>query len=44
MLYANVSPEDAPKLEQELKQAKDAKWYQRLKIIQLSSGVIHDYR
>ena len=37
MLYANVSPEDAERLQHELKQTTDATWYQRLKIIQYSS-------
>jgi transposase len=37
MLYANVTPDDAEKLQQELTQTKDAAWYQRLKSIQLSS-------
>ena len=37
MLYANVSAENAEILETELTQTKDAKWYRRVKIIQLSS-------
>lgn len=37
MIYAKVSDESARFLEKELKATKDAKWYQRLKIIQLSS-------
>jgi len=37
MLYANVKPDEAEKLQQELKQTNDATWYQRLKIIQYSS-------
>ncbi len=37
MLYANSNPEDAAHLKRALKQTKDATWYQRLTIIQLSS-------
>jgi transposase len=37
MLFAEVSPEASEKLHEALKQASDAKWYRRLKIIQLSS-------
>jgi transposase len=37
MLYANVSPEDMKKLSEELKETKDVKWYQRIKIIVLSA-------
>lgn len=37
MLFAEVSPEASEELSQALKQASDAKWYRRLKIIQLSS-------
>jgi len=37
MLYAHVSPESARILVQELSQTKEAKWYQRVKIIHLSS-------
>lgn len=36
MLYAKVSPEDHVLLDQELKTTRDANWYRRLKIIQLS--------
>ena len=37
MIYAQVSDEGLKLLEKELKSTKDAKWYRRLKIIQLSS-------
>ena len=37
MLYANVTPKDLEKLEEELKSATDAKWYRRLKVIHLSA-------
>jgi transposase len=37
MLFAEVSPEASEQLHEALKQASDAKWYRRLKIIQLSS-------
>jgi transposase len=37
MLYAKVDEESRARLEQELKAAKDAKWYRRVKIIHLSS-------
>ncbi len=37
MLYATVSPEAADLLKTAIKQAKKSTWYQRLKIIQLSS-------
>jgi len=37
MLYAEVSPQEHDRLREELKRAADAKWYQRLKIIGLSS-------
>ncbi len=37
MLYAKVSPEEHEKLAEELKHTSDAKWYQRVKIIHLSS-------
>jgi len=37
MLYAQVNEEGRALLEQELKAAKDAKWYRRVKIIDLSS-------
>ena len=36
MIYAKVSPEDQALIAQELKTTRDAKWYRRLKIIQLS--------
>ena len=36
MIYAKVSPEDQVLIDQELKTTRDAKWYRRLKIIQLS--------
>jgi len=37
MLFAEVNPEASETLHNALKQASDAKWYRRLKIIQLSS-------
>lgn len=37
MIYAQIIPEDRELLESEMKAAKDAKWYRRLKIIELSS-------
>ena len=37
MIYAHVNDEGLKLLEVELKSTKDAKWYKRLKIIQLSS-------
>ena len=37
MIYARVTDEGLKLLEKELKSTKDAKWYRRLKIIQLSS-------
>lgn len=37
MLFAEVIPDASEKLSEVLKQASDAKWYRRLKIIQLSS-------
>ena len=37
MLYAEVNAEAPEQLREELKQATKAKWYRRLKIIQLSS-------
>ena len=37
MIYAQVNDEGLKLLEKELKSTKDAKWYRRLKIIQLSS-------
>lgn len=37
MLYANVAPDDVKKLSEELKQTQDVTWYERLKIILLSS-------
>lgn len=37
MLFAKSSPETDKKLLQELKQTSDAKWYRRMKLIQLSS-------
>ena len=37
MLFAEVSPEASEQLHEALKQATDAKWYRRLKIIQMSS-------
>ena len=37
MLYANVSPDGVKTLSKELKQTKDVKWYQRIKIILLSA-------
>jgi transposase len=37
MIYAQVNDESLKLLEKELKATKDAKWYRRLKIIQLSS-------
>ena len=37
MLCAHVSPEASEELKTALKQASDAKWYRRLKVIQLSS-------
>ena len=37
MFYAEVSPEENEKLVEELKPPSDAKWYQRVKIIHLSS-------
>jgi len=36
MIYAKVSPEDQVLIAQELRTTRDAKWYRRLKIIQLS--------
>jgi transposase len=37
MLFAEVNPEAREELLQELKRSSDAKWYRRVKIIQLSS-------
>jgi transposase len=37
MVFAEVSPDASEELKQALKQASNAKWYRRLKIIQLSS-------
>jgi transposase len=37
MIYAQVNDENLKLLRKELKTTKDAKWYRRLKIIQLSS-------
>ena len=37
MVFANVSPDASEQLSNALNQASDAKWYRRLKIIQLSS-------
>jgi transposase len=37
MIYAQVTDEGLKLLEKELKSTKDAEWYKRLKIIQLSS-------
>jgi transposase len=37
MLFAEVNPDASEELRHALKQASDAKWYRRLKIIQLSS-------
>lgn len=37
MIYAQVNDESLKLLEKELKSTQDAKWYRRLKIIQLSS-------
>ncbi len=37
MIYADVSLEEEEELESELKEAKEVKWYRRLKIIDLSS-------
>ncbi len=37
MIYAEVNDERLKLLEEELKSTKDAQWYRRLKIIQLSS-------
>lgn len=37
MLYANVTPEAREQLERELRTTTDAKWYRRVKIIQLSA-------
>ena len=37
MIYAHINDEGLKFLEKELKSTKDAKWYKRLKIIQLSS-------
>lgn len=37
MVFAKTSPDASEELRQALKQASDAKWYRRLKIIQLSS-------
>ena len=37
MIYAQIIPEDRELLESEMKATKDAKWYRRLKIIELSS-------
>ena len=37
MIYAQVNDESLKLLEKELKATKDARWYRRLKIIQLSS-------
>ena len=37
MIYAKTNEEDFKLLEENLKAAKDAKWYRRLKIIHLSS-------
>ncbi len=36
MTYANICPEDRQVFEHELKTTRDAKWYRRLKIIDLS--------
>ncbi len=37
MIYAHVTDEGLKLLEKELKSTKDAEWYRRLKIVQLSS-------
>lgn len=37
MLYAHVSPEDRKRMSEAMKQTKDIRWYQRLRIIHLSS-------
>lgn len=37
MVFAEVSPEASEQLHEALKQASDAKWYRRLKVIQFSS-------
>jgi transposase len=37
MLYVEISPQDHERLREELKHTADIRWYQRLKIIQLSS-------
>jgi len=37
MIYADVRLEDLMELGNELKEAKDASWYRRLKIIHLSA-------
>ncbi len=37
MIYAQVDNQKLEALEKELKSTRDAKWYQRLKIVQLSS-------
>jgi hypothetical protein len=37
MIFAKMNKEDLKLLAGELKATKDAKWYRRLKIIQLSS-------
>ena len=37
MLFAKMNKEDLKLLKENLKATKDAKWYRRLKIIQLSS-------
>ncbi len=37
MLYANMSPDDVNTFSKELKQTKEVKWYQRIKIILLSA-------
>ncbi|MCA9920466.1 MAG: helix-turn-helix domain-containing protein, partial [Anaerolineales bacterium] len=36
MIYANVDEQGKQELEQAMKKAKDKKWYQRLKTIDLS--------
>ena len=40
MIYAKVNNEDLKPLEEKLKATKDARWYRRLKIIQLSSLMV----
>ena len=37
MLFAEISPDATEELLEELKQTADAKWYQRVKMIHLSS-------